>query len=250
MKWLSILKLHLRHSALPKLVRTVLYSQKLNQLPREHFIISSYPRSGNTLIRLWLQFYMFQSQNLDEVDEQIPYIKRPSPTRKYYKSHERYDSRMTKGVFVHRLPSDSYKSLLRMSQRRKEDLGLQDLIDLDGRGKLNFYGPLKEFMTSWQQVIASPNWLVISYTTLIENPSKALTQILSHANLPIDKDLVDATIKACSVERVQKLEQNSRFRRRNPGPSLTGLGFDNHDSSSTNAAQDIDLWYSDVFETQ
>lgn len=202
--------------------------KKSKEIRKDHYIISSYPKSGNTLVRLILQDYFYGKTDLDSIDKDIPYIGKNSFKEKsLLKSHDLPNAYMKRGVYIFRCPVKSSNSLYRSSKRRGLKLSFSVFSLFQYLELLDFYSkPVKHF-SKWKTHAQENSFILINYDYLIENTFESLEKIINHYGEKVNKEKLKRSINNCSVENVAKLELKSKkiqSKLQNKG-SITGIGF-------------------------
>lgn len=218
----------LKYNKLTQIYYDRVIKKRSKNILSEHYIISSYPKSGNTFVRLILQSYFFHKTDLDLIDFDIPYVgKNDYRSKKLLKSHDLPNRYLSKGVFIHRDPLDSTNSLHRTSRRRGLNLSFNNFTILLNYGFLSFYsGPLNHFI-KWKKHIKKYNFIEVEYNDLIKNTFEVMSKILSHYGVEVDKARLLDSISNCSLDNVKNLELKSKFiqSKLKKKSSITGAGF-------------------------
>lgn len=191
----------------------------------------SYPRSGNTWMRFVLGSLIHDVDvNFDNMEEYFPDIYRNTysqlerlKTLRYLKSHEPYDKRYPKVVYIVRDPRDVAISyfywMLKFNKFAGELDGFLDLFfDLNGIS----YGRWDDHYRSWRENNDKVNRgvLFLKYEDLIDNTIDSIKTILSFININIDNDVIHAVVKSNSFSEMKNKEnyasdQNTLFKATN-----------------------------------
>ncbi len=197
---------------------------RLSVYPDDTFLVS-YPRSGNTWLRFLLGEALFEQEvTFANMEMLVPDIYRVSrahlarlPRPRYIKSHEPYDSRYPKVIYLLRDPRDvaiSYYHWLRKF-RRLENEDLNAFIEsftapiTDSRV---WYGGWGEHVRSWYQNrhAVPQGCLFVRYEDLLANPAETLTNILHFLGHPLTPSRVQEIVSHNTFKRMKAREQSDR----------------------------------------
>lgn len=223
---------------------------KNKNLYNNHFIIASFPKSGNTYVRLVLQHYIYGESNLDTIDFQLPYagISKSLETKTILKTHDLPNKYMTKGVYIHRKPSETLNSFYRSSYRRGLYIPFNLFNMLDKLNLLSFYGSLIKHIKKWQEHTNNcSNWLIVNYDDLIQNPFTEFSKIIIHLKIVLEEEKLKNSISNCSIKNVKILESKSVFiqEKLKIKGAITGASFENVKSES-NYTKSLDKLYNSI----
>lgn len=183
-------------------------------------LLASFPKSGNTWIRLFLQQYLSQAggdagPDLDRVDQDMPEfgisdLREPGPAGalpRFVKTHWRWNPLFgrRRSVLVLRDPRDVMVSYFHFEL---------------GRATPRFRGEFAEFvrdrrfgLEAWFRHTRS--WIgratvTMRFERMRAQDSRAFAEMLSALDIPHEADAVDRAARKCSIEELKKLETASR----------------------------------------
>lgn len=200
----------------------------------------SYPRSGNTWMRFVLGSLIHNVDvNFDNMEEYFPDIYRNTYSQleslknpRYLKSHEPYDKRYPKVVYIVRDPRDVAISyfywMLKFNKYEGEIDGFLDMFfDPDGIS----YGRWDDHYESWIENSDKVNRgvLFLRYEELIDNTIDNIKTILNFININIDNDVIHNVVKRNSFSGMKNKEnyasdQNPLFKATNKEISFVRKG--------------------------
>ena len=188
--------------------------------PDDTFLLS-YPKSGNT----WSRFLV---ANLIHTDGPVDFsningiIPSTEGTTKRYltsvprprvlKSHEYFDPRYPKIVFIVRDPRDVVLSEYHWDIKRralKDDCRIEDFVERFVHGPLNHpFGTWGDNVASWFYTRRnSPSFLLIKYESLQTDPVREVTRIARFLNIPAGPDRIEFAFQQSSADRMRELER-------------------------------------------
>ena len=191
----------------------------------------SYPRSGNTWMRFVLGSLIHNTDvNFDNMEIYFPDIYRNTHVQleslrgpRYLKSHEPYDKRYPKVIYIFRDPRDIAISyfywMLKFNKYEGEIDGFLDMFfDPDGIS----YGRWDDHYESWIDNSDKVNRgvLFLRYEELIDNTIDNIKTILNFININIDNDVIHNVVKRNSFSGMKNKEnyasdQNPLFKATN-----------------------------------
>jgi hypothetical protein len=189
-------------------------------LPDDVFL-TSYPRSGNTWTRFLIANLVYPQTpaSFANIEELIPTIHR-YPNRwllqrsrpRLLKSHEYFDPRYPKVIYVVRDPRDVAVSMYHYCIKRgyiADDCPLGDFIPRFVAGKFfNEFGTWGEHVSSWVGVREDSNrFLLVKYEDLLQDTIEGLDRIAAFLQCPRDRNLLDQAVQRSSAEEMRKLEK-------------------------------------------
>jgi hypothetical protein len=189
--------------------------------PSDTFIVS-YPRSGNTWTRFLIANLLHPSENITfaNIERFIPdaeaqssrYMKRV-PNPRVIKSHQYFDHRYRKVVYIVRDPRDvviSYYNFARKYRSIKDghplDLYVSDFV----RGSLNStsWGTWGENVGTWIAARqGNPNFLLLRYEDLIAGTEAGLAALARFLGTDTAPEQLNQAIRLSSADRMRQLEQ-------------------------------------------
>jgi hypothetical protein len=159
--------------------------------PDDTFIVS-YPKSGNTWVR-FLVANLLDSTPADfhSLETRVPTIYKNTSRQlasfarpRVLKSHEYFDPRYPRVVYVVRDPRDVVVSYFHYSLRKgfiEESRSLEDFGQAFVNGRINTFGTWHENLASWLAARAdSPSFLLVRYEDLRVRCAPELARIAAH----------------------------------------------------------------------
>jgi hypothetical protein len=192
----------------------------LTVLPTDVFLVS-YPRSGNT----WLRFLLANALRpdppatfatfgevvpdiYDETDAQL--LRRPSP--RVLKSHEPYDARYRRVVYLVRHPADvavSYYHYLIKMRQIPPGYDFARFVDSFVRGRLDDFGTWGDHVTRWLDARGDSGFVLLRYEDVLEAPAGALRAGLELVGVEVDDDAVAQAVARSTAEELRRLERET-----------------------------------------
>ncbi len=211
-------------SSLPNVFRIVLGIQPAGRLcpvRGDDTFIVSYPKSGNTWVRFLVGNLLYpDTVSFENIEDIIPdvyqhslyhFLRMKSP--RILKSHERYDHRYRKTIYIIRDPRDvavSYWHHKKKFRMMDENYPIQSFTDEFVQGKNSLYGPWSDHVSGWINASHERNgFLLLRYENLLDSPEKEIGKIITFLGLEnTTKDIVRRAVENSSFENMQKLEKN------------------------------------------
>jgi hypothetical protein len=188
--------------------------------PDDTFLVS-YPRSGNTWTRFLIANLLFPNQPVSfaNIERLIPdaeanssrYMKRlPSP--RLIKSHEYFDHRYRRVIYIVRDPRDvaiSYYNFQRKYRHIADDYPLVRYVGDFVHGRLNSasWGTWNENVGSWLVRDGASDFLLLRYEDMIANPERELAKIASFFRVELTPQRLAAAIERSSARQMRELER-------------------------------------------
>ncbi|MGA9530123.1 MAG: sulfotransferase domain-containing protein [Terriglobales bacterium] len=189
--------------------------------PDDTFIVS-YPRSGNTWTRFLVANLLYSDRPVTfaNIERLIPdaeaqsslYMKRiPSP--RVIKSHEYFDHRYPKVLYIVRDPRDlvlSYYNFSRKYRQITDEYPLESYVHDFVNGKLTSapWGTWGENVGSWTAARSGrANFLLIRYEDLIEQGEMEMAKLAKFFGVSAASDELRAAIEKSSASRMRELEK-------------------------------------------
>jgi hypothetical protein len=182
-------------------------------------LIVSYPKSGNT----WTRFlvanlaYPHEKVNFANINRLIPdpealskreMIRLPRP--RYIKSHQYFDPRYQKIVYVVRDPRDVALSQYHFHRKRRlveDGTPVEDFITRFVAGHTSPYASWGENVAGWLATRhGSPGFLLLRYEDLMANPTQELAKLARFLRIEADVPQLEQVVARCSADQMRKLE--------------------------------------------
>lgn len=192
----------------------------LTVYPDDTFLVS-YPRSGNTWTRFLVCNLIHPDQPVDfaDLESRIPEIydvtdrelrsfKRP----RIIKSHESFDPRYKKIVYIVRDPRDVLLSYYEFQMKRRvitEDVGLEAFVPRFMESEFEpKTGSWRDHVLSWLATRGGQsNFLLLRYEDMLADPQKESTKIAAFLGLDSSPERVARAVELSTADRMRKLEK-------------------------------------------
>lgn len=182
----------------------------------------SYPKSGNTWIRLLLANSLFGNpdiNNLIELQKYVPDIHfkncgiKPLSigSRRIIKSHYQYNSKYGKIIYVVRDPFNCAWSYYKFLKEWKniEDT-FEDFIVKFKKGDMP-YGSWSDHVNSWVKNKSDDELLLIKYEQLLSETEDNLCKMIDYIGFNCNSKSIESSIKKASPEIVAKITNDRVF---------------------------------------
>jgi hypothetical protein len=194
--------------------------RNLRVFPDDVFLVS-YPKSGNTWTRFLIANLVFPEKQPDfaNINELIPDPEGLSkrhlenmPRPRYIKSHQYFDPRYKKLIYIVRDPRDVVLSEFHFDIKRRaisEDYPLQQFVSRFVRGELNHpYGTWGENAASWFYTRRQgPQFLLVRYESLQSQAIDEMEKIAEFLGVSADPERIAFAIQQSSADRMRELEK-------------------------------------------
>ena len=194
--------------------------RNLQVLPDDIFLVS-YPKSGNTWTRFLIANLAYPEKNPDfsNINVLIPdpeaMAKRDlerAPRPRILKSHDYFDPRFQKIVYIVRDPRDVALSEYYFDVKRlaiPEDFPLTKFVSRFVRGELNHpHGTWREHVATWFYTRANdPRFLLVRYESLQTDGMKELRRVAEFLGIPAGDERLALALKQSSANRMRELEK-------------------------------------------
>ena len=192
----------------------------LTVYPDDTFLVS-FPRSGNT----WARFLVCNLMNPDDpvnfaqLESRIPEIYfvtdrnlRAFPRPRVIKSHECFDPRYKKVIYIVRDPRDVLISYYEYQLKRRvisEDLSLEEFVPRFMASEIEpKIGSWRDHVVSWMATRGGQeNFLLLRYEEMLANTQKETTKIASFLGLDSNPERIARAVALSSADRMRKLEK-------------------------------------------
>lgn len=210
-----------------KIIESIMKTKKRVQWGRECDVFEtdtflvSYPKSGNTWLRFIVASLTFPKKNIDfnNIEFLIPDIYLHNNLKllsfnspRILKSHEYFDPRYKKVIYIVRDPRDVVISYWFHHKKKfliPEDAAINDFFEEFMAGRLDPFGTWKENVQSWLCVKRnSPQFLLLRYEDLIDSPYEQISLISKHLEISTSENAIREVIQKTSFEKMQLLEKN------------------------------------------
>jgi hypothetical protein len=182
--------------------------------------LTSYPKSGNTWTRFLIANLVFPDQtvNFDTINELVPdpyaLSKRRLariPRPRFIKSHEYFDPRYRRVIYVVRDPRDVALSQYHFHRKRRvieDTFPIERFVTHFIAGETSPYGSWGENVSSWLATMGKdPNFLLIRYEDLIQSTTAELERVARFLQLDASPERLARAAALSSAENMRELER-------------------------------------------
>lgn len=186
--------------------------------PDDLFLVS-YPRSGNT----WLRFLVGNMVSLEEpvtfanIEARVPDIYRNTDRQlqkvarpRFLKSHECFDPRYRKVIYLVRDPRDvvvSYYHYFRKLGQISQTHSVEDFVLDFVSGRLDSFGTWGENVGSWLGAREGDDQILfLRYEDLVSQISVQVRKIALFLELTLSEEALESAVEQSSFDRMQALE--------------------------------------------
>jgi hypothetical protein len=181
--------------------------------------IVSFPKSGNTWTRFLIAHLLHpeETANFGNIDRLIPesegltrnqFARVPRP--RIMKSHEYFDPRFRKVIYIVRDPRDVAVSQFHFFRKRRrigDDYSIEQFVTRFVAGETSDYGSWGENVASWLVTRQnSPDFLLLRYEDMVARTETELTRVASFLGVTATPERIAQTVERCSAEQMRKLE--------------------------------------------
>jgi hypothetical protein len=188
-------------------------------LPDDIFIVS-YPKSGNTWLRFLIGNLLFQDEPItfSNIERKVPDIYQNNNRKllkisrpRILKSHEYFDPRYQKVIYIVRDPRDIavsyYHHCLKfgiITEEQNIDRFLNQFI----RGEIDNFGSWKKNVGSWLGARkGDPDFLLLRYEDIMDATVDILKTIAIHLGINFKNESIVRAVELSSFDRMKKLEK-------------------------------------------
>jgi len=191
--------------------------RNLRILPDDVFIVS-YPKSGNTWVRFLISNMLNEGEEITfaNIDKKLPDIYnvfRLSSKALILKSHEYFDPRYRRVIYIIRDPRDVVLSYYHYFIKIKvfdETYPLSKFVDQFLDGSLDHFGHWKGNVGSWIGArIGDKDFLLLRYEDILISPAEKLSEIAIFLGINVSSDQIDNAVAQSSFERMQSIENKT-----------------------------------------
>ena len=194
--------------------------RNLEVFPDDTFLLS-YPKSGNTWSRFLVANLIHAPEPVDfsNINRIIPDTEGTTkrylnslPRPRVLKSHQYFDPRYPRVIFIVRDPRDVVLSEYYWDIKRRalnEDCRIEDFVERFVRGQVNHpFGSWGDNVASWFYTRrSSPHFLLVKYESLQADPQHEVARIARFLNLPAEPSRIAFAIQQSSADRMRELER-------------------------------------------
>lgn len=185
-------------------------------------MIVSYPRSGNTWTRFLIANLLHPREEVSfaNIERLIPDTAAISsralkriPRPRTIKSHEYFDHRYPRVIYIVRDPRDvalSFYNFQRKYSQIEDGRPLERFVDDFVHGKLNSrsWGIWAENVASWVSTRGGgTSFLLLRFEDMLQDTRRELVRMADFLALRPTTEMLDRTIESCSAERMRQMEK-------------------------------------------
>ena len=194
--------------------------RNLTVFPDDTFLVS-YPKSGNTWARFLIANLLRPQENVgfSNIHDIIPGIdvvphrdmlRLPRP--RIIKSHQYFDPRYRRVVYIIRDPRDvalsEYHSQ-RKSNRISDDHPIEEFVRGFLAGESCDYGSWGEHTTSWLSTrYGQPGFLLVRYEDMLQDTARELSRMASFLGLHPSSELIQQAVSRSRADKMRNLEKS------------------------------------------
>jgi hypothetical protein len=187
--------------------------------PDDTFLVS-YPKSGNTWVRFLLANLIHPNETVgfSNINRLLPApgvlskrVLRKLPRPRILKSHEPFDVRFRKVIYLVRDPRDVAVSEYHFDLKKRyiePDVSLEQFVKRFLAGETSSYGSWWEHTASWIGARqGNPGFLLVRYEDLNAESIGETTKIAEFLGIHADQERIAASVQRSSADRMRKLEK-------------------------------------------
>jgi hypothetical protein len=187
--------------------------------PDDTFLVS-YPKSGNTWVRFLLANLIHPNEQVgfSNINRLLPApgvlskrFLRKLPRPRILKSHEPFDARFRKVIYLVRDPRDVAVSEYHFDLKKRyieSDVTLEQFVKRFIAGETSSYGSWWEHAASWIGARhGNPAFLLVRYEDLLSDSIGETAKIAEFLGIAADTDRLQAAVERSSADRMRKLEK-------------------------------------------
>jgi len=189
--------------------------------PDDTFVVS-YPRSGNTWTRFLIANLVYPEKNVgfSNIEKLIPDTSSQSnralkatPRPRIIKTHEYFDHRYRKVIYIVRDPRDvalSYYDFQRKYRQIEDGYPLEQYVDDFVQGRLISigWGTWGENVASWMYTRGKrKEFLLLRYEDMMKDTMHELTRIADFLGISPETQRLQQAIERSSADRMRELEK-------------------------------------------
>ena len=189
--------------------------------PDDTFVVS-YPRSGNTWTRFLIANLVYPEKNVgfSNIEKLIPDTSSQSnralkatPRPRIIKTHEYFDHRYRKVIYIVRDPRDvalSYYDFQRKYRQIEDGYPLEQYVDDFVQGRLISigWGTWGENVASWMYTRGKrKEFLLLRYEDMMKDTMHELTRIADFLGIAPETQRLQQAIERSSADRMRELEK-------------------------------------------
>lgn len=188
--------------------------------PDDVFIVS-YPKSGNTWTRFLIAnlIYPQERANFGNINRLIPDPEALSkralsrqPTPRYIKSHQYFDPRYRRVLYIVRDPRDVVLSQYHFHRKRKllqDGDPIEHFVTRFIKGQTSIYASWGENVASWLSTRGdSAGFLLVRYEDLLADAVLELTKVAVFLGVEADRNRIERAVNFSSSGEMREMERS------------------------------------------
>ena len=194
--------------------------RNLDVLPDDVFILS-FPKSGKPWTRFLIANLIYPETPADfsNINHLIPdpeamskrdLAKMPRP--RIIKSHQYFDPRYPRIIFIARDPRDVLLSTYHFQRKRRVIDDHYPLKEYAGQfiaGKTSPYGSWGDNVASWLVTRQGrPGFLLLRYEDMLEDAARELNKVAAFLQIPPDAERIATAVRRSAADEMRKLEKS------------------------------------------
>jgi Sulfotransferase domain len=184
--------------------------------------VVSYPRSGNTWTRFLIANLVHPKEDvtfanierfIPDTSSQSNRVLKRTPSPRIIKTHQYFDHRYPKVIYIVRDPRDvalSYYDFQRKYRQIQDDYPIDRYVEdfVQGRISSRDWGTWGENVASWVATRSgNEGFLLLRYEDMIANTVHNLARIAAFLNVSANQDRLQEVAERSSADRMRELEQ-------------------------------------------
>ena len=187
--------------------------------PDDTFLVS-YPKSGNTWARFLLAnlIYSQEEVSFSNLESRIPDVYKDTqkelrrvPRPRILKSHEYFDPRYKKVIYIVRDPRDVVVSYYHFHLKKgiiPDGYPLDQYVARFIAGEVDAYGSWRENVASWLGTrYGMGNFLLLRYEDMLEQTAHELAKMAAFLGFERSLEEIAKAVSLSSADRMRKMEQ-------------------------------------------
>jgi len=194
--------------------------RNLDVLPDDVFILS-FPKSGNTWTRFLIANLIYPETPADfsNINHLIPDPEAMSkrelatmPRPRIIKSHQYFDPRYPRIIFIVRDPRDILLSTYHFQRKRRvidDHYPLKEYAAQFIAGKTSPYGSWGDNVASWLVTRQGrPGFLLLRYEDMLVDAARELNKVAAFLQIPVDAERIATAVRRSAADEMRKLEKS------------------------------------------
>ncbi len=193
--------------------------RNLEVWPDDVFILS-FPKSGNTWTRFLIANLVYPNTPADfsNINRLTPDPEALSkrelaamPRPRFIKSHQYFDPRYQRVIYVVRDPRDVAMSQFHFHRKRgliEDDYPPERFVSRFVAGETSPYGSWGENVAGWLATRQNrPGFLLLRYEDMLEDAGRELNKVASFLEIPPDAERIANAVRRSAADEMRKLEK-------------------------------------------